>query len=137
MFYHVIVKPKSDKFYGEYKTDLTREQLIARFIEPYEQGNPVVINGKTVQPEDIERIKIAESDGTIESFIHQIRAEDQQSPVAIIGGPSYTYQAICRAKDVTDDFIEGPAGYKKHLQASSSPRSLSGTKSKVFIVHGP
>ena len=48
MYYHVIVKPKSDQFYGEYKTDLTKEQLISRFIEPYEQGMPIVINGKTV-----------------------------------------------------------------------------------------
>ena len=115
MYYHVIVKPKSDKYYGEYKTDLTKEQLISRFIEPYEQGMPIVINGKTVQPDDIERIKISESDRTIESFIPIIRAEHESSPVAIIGGPSYTYQAIGRAKDVTDDFIEGPRGYKKHL----------------------
>lgn len=36
MYYHVIIQPKSDKGYGEYKTDLTREQLISRFVEPYE-----------------------------------------------------------------------------------------------------
>ena len=84
MYYHVIVKPKSDQFYGEYKTDLTKEQLISRFIEPYEQGMPIVINGKTVQPDDLERITISESERTIESFIPQIRAEDQNSSVAII-----------------------------------------------------
>ncbi|WP_345862174.1 hypothetical protein [Shewanella algae] len=120
MYYHVIVKPKSDKFYGEYKTDLTKEQLISRFIEPYEQGMPIVINGKTVQPDDLERIKISESERTIESFIPQIRAERQNSSVAIIGGPSYTHQAIGRAKDVTDDFIEGAVGYKKALVKSQS-----------------
>jgi predicted nucleotide-binding protein len=138
MFYHVIIEPKSDKFYGEYKTDLTKEQLISRFIEPYEQGNAIVINGKTVQPNDIERIKITESDRTIESFIPQIRAEDQQSSVAIIGGPSYVYTAIGRAKDVTDDFIEGPVGYKKQFQKGSSVNSESGKndRNKVFIVHG-
>ncbi len=92
MFYHVIVKPKSDKYYGEYKTDLTKDQIIARFIEPYEQGKPIVINGKTIDPDDLERIKIAESDRTIESFIPQIKAEDRSSSVAIIGGPSYAYR---------------------------------------------
>ena len=138
MYYHVIVKPKSDKYYGEYKTDLTKEQLISRFIEPYEQGMPIVINGKTVQPDDIERIKISESDRTIESFIPQIRAEHQNSSVAIIGGPSYTHQAIGRAKDVTDDFIEGAVGYKKALTSSQStyPKTKSGQPTRVFIVHG-
>lgn len=138
MYYHVIVKPKSDKFYGEYKTNLTKEQLISRFIEPYEQGMPIVINGKTVQPDDIERIKISESERTIESFIPKIRAEHQNSSVAIIGGPSYTYQAIGRAKDVTDDFIEGPVGYKKALATSQSTdrKSKGSQPTRVFIVHG-
>lgn len=138
MYYHVIIKPKSDKFYGEYKTDLTREQMISRFIEPYEQGNPIVINGKTVQPEDLEQIKISESDRTIESFIPQIREEAQKSSVIRIGGPSYTHQAICRAKDVTDDFIEGAVGYKKALVSSKNNESTlrENDKRRVFIVHG-
>lgn len=138
MYYHVIVKPKSDKFYGEYKTDLTKEQLLSRFIEPYEQGMPIVINGKTVQPDDIERIKISESERTIESFIPQIRAENQNSSVITIGGPSYTHQAIGRAKDVTDDFIEGAVGYKKALTKTSSnvQKSMNSQPTRVFIVHG-
>lgn len=138
MYYHVIVKPKSDKYYGEYKTDLTKEQLLSRFIEPYEQGMPIVINGKTVQPDDIERIKISESERTIESFIPQIRAEKQNSSVITIGGPSYTHQAIGRAKDVTDDFIEGAVGYKKTLTetSSSAQKSSSSLPTRVFIVHG-
>tara|TARA_B110000196_G_C21037612_1_gene610791 strand:+ start:671 stop:850 length:180 start_codon:yes stop_codon:yes gene_type:complete len=44
MFYHVRIKPKSDKRYSENKTDLTREQLIARYIEFYEQGKAILIN---------------------------------------------------------------------------------------------
>ncbi len=138
MFYHVIIKPKSDKYYGEYKTDLTKEQLISRFVEPYEQGMPIVINGKTVQPNDLERITISKSEKTIESFIPQLKAEDQASSVAIIGGPSYTYQAIGRATDVTDDFIEGAIGYKKVLAEtkSNSQKSKEGETNRIFIVHG-
>ena len=138
MFYHVIIKPKSDRYYGEYKTDLTKEQLISRFVEPYEQGMPIVINGKTVQPNDLERIKISKSERTIESFIPQIKAEDRASSVAFIGGPSYTYQAIGRATDVTDDFIEGAIGYKKVLAETKNHahKSEKGEPNRVFIVHG-
>ena len=138
MFYHVIIKPKSDKYYGEYKTDLTKEQLISRFVEPYEQGMPIVINGKTVQPNDLERIKISKSERTVESFVPQIKAEDEASSVAFIGGPSYTYQAIGRAIDVTDDFIEGAIGYKKALAETKShaQKGKEGEPNRVFIVHG-
>ena len=138
MFYHVIVKPKSDKYYGEYKTDLTKDQLISRFVEPYEQGMPIVINGKTVQPDELERIKISKSEKTIESFISQIKAEDRASPVTFIGGQSYSHQAIGRAIDVTDDFIEGAIGYKKALSEtkSSVQKNKEGEPCRVFIVHG-
>lgn len=139
MYYHVIIKPKSDKFYGECKTDLTKEQLISRFIEPYEQGMPIVINGKTIQPNDLERIRIAESEKTIESFIPQIKAENANSSVTFIGGPSYTHQAISRANNVTDNFIEGAIGYKKGLtgnQITKNKVENAELNNKVFIVHG-
>ena len=135
MYYHVIIKPKSDKYYGEYKTDLTKEQLVSRFIEPYEQGMPIVINGKTIQPNDLERIKISESERTIESFIPQIKAERANSSVVMIGGPSYTYKAILRANDVTDSFIEGAIGYKKGLISTPVTENTE-PNNKVFIVHG-
>ncbi|MFP3851649.1 TIR domain-containing protein [Pseudomonas sp. W5-01] len=138
MYYHVIIQPKSDKGYGEYKTDLTREQLISRFVEPYEQGLPIIINGKTVQPEDLDRIKISESEKTIESFVAQIKYEHDRSSVAFIGGPSYSYLAIGRAKDVTDDYIEGPVGYKKSKQTLKTQKAAKSVtaSAKVFIVHG-
>lgn len=138
MYYHVIIEQKADKSYGEYKTDLTKEQLISRFITPYEEGMPIVINGKTIQPDDLERIRISKSERTIESFIPQIKAEDRASSVTFLGGPTYKHRAIEMANDVTDDFIEGAIGYKKALTATSNKVS-EGKKSpptQVFIVHG-
>jgi predicted nucleotide-binding protein len=137
VFYHVKIKPKSDKRYGETKTDLTQEQLVARYVEPYEQGKAILINGKTVQPDDIERFTISRSEKTIESYIPAIRAERMNSSVAVLGGPSYTHTAVSRAEDATDEFIEGPPGYKKEL-ISESVKAVSKPmdKGKVFIVHG-
>jgi predicted nucleotide-binding protein len=107
-------------------------------VEPYEQGLPIIINGKTVQPEDLDRIKISESEKTIESFVAQIKYEHDRSSVAFIGGPSYSYLAIGRAKDVTDDYIEGPVGYKKSKQTLKTQKAVKSVtaSAKVFIVHG-
>ncbi|PKO47588.1 MAG: hypothetical protein CVU29_01715 [Betaproteobacteria bacterium HGW-Betaproteobacteria-22] len=137
MFYHVIIQPKSDKLYGEYKTDLTREQLISRYVEPYELGKPILINGKTVMPHDIERITFHYSDKTIESYVPAIKAEDMNSRVTIIGGPSYIQRAINRSNDVTDEFIAGPPGYKSKLVNNNAAIEFERIdRSKVFIVHG-
>lgn len=137
MYYHVVIEPKvGDR---EYKTDLSKDQLISRYIEPYEQGLPIVINGKTIAPNFLERIQISESETVVESFIPQLKNEDRDSSVAIIGGPSYTLRAIWKTKDVTDDYISGPIGYLK--DSSSGPpvkrtKQVRLAKNKVFIVHG-
>lgn len=77
MYYHVIIKPKSDKYYGEYKTDLTKEQLVSRFIEPYEQGMPIVINGKTIQPNDLERIKFPRAKEQLSHLFLRLKQKEQ------------------------------------------------------------
>lgn len=139
MLYHVVIKEKNKekRYYGEHKTDLTKEQLIARFIEPYEQGNPITVNGMTILPSEIERIVIRASENTIESYIPAIKMEDQRSSLAVIGGPSYMERAVARAKDVTDEFITGPAGHKKQATTSQvSKKVRNHDVSKVFIVHG-
>ncbi len=138
MYYHVIVEKKSDKFYGEEKTDLTKEQLISRFINPYEQGLPIVINGTTIHPNELKRITIKESEKTIESFIPGIKAEDEEFSGIVIGGPSYTQRAIGKAKDVTDEFIAGPIGYMKSTisQSSAKIESKNPNLTQIFVVHG-
>lgn len=139
MLYHVVIKEKNKekRYYGEHKTDLTKEQLIARFIEPYDHGNPITVNGMTIQPSEIERIVVRASENTIESYIPAIKMEDQRSSVAILGGPSYMVRAVSRAKDVTDEFITGPAGHKKLATTSQVSKKLRNHDvSKVFIVHG-
>lgn len=138
MYFHVILTTREDKFYGECKTDLTREQLISRFIEPYDRGLPIMLNGKAIASAQIDRIRIAQSSATIESYFPILKQEDASSSVAIIGGPSYTHRAIYNATDVTDEFISGPPGWlKEKTDSSSSPKpAIKGDKNKVFIVHG-
>lgn len=136
MFYHVRVNLKSAKK-CENATDISKEKLISRFIEPYELGESFLINGRTVTVNDLERIQIYASERTIESFIPAIRAEQQNSSFVMIGGPSYSHTAMNRADKVTDDFISGPPGYKSNLKKLGKDNELnkSGGK-KVFIVHG-
>lgn len=116
---------------------MTKEQLILRFIEPYEQGRSIFINGKNIEPVDIERIKITQSEALIESYIQQIRMEDQGGALMLFAGISITGRAMSRTQDVTDDYIAGAPGYKKALTIAPSKANKSGKKPhQVFIVHG-
>ncbi|WP_353175812.1 nucleotide-binding protein [Delftia acidovorans] len=139
MYYHVYIETRLDAGRGEYRADLTREQLISRYLEPYELAKPIVINGRTIQTDSIKRIKVYQSNKLIEYYIPAIAYENSQSSVTFIGGPSNKETAILRSNDVTDEFIEGPAGYKLHLintQNTNMDTLTASNERKVFIVHG-
>ncbi len=162
MYYHVRITQKSNRSHDETKLDFSEEQIRERIIEPYEQSEPIIINGKTIPSEDIERIRISRSSNDSRQLIARAKAEEAASPIAIIGGPSFEWQAADLADDVTDQMILGPPGWrvpktKSKLKAeprantsgivrkSKTRKNTSRTEAlenrvrsrqKVFVVHG-
>lgn len=135
MFYHIRITEKSNKHHDETKVDLTEEQLRTRFVEPYEKGEPIIINGKTVNMKDLERIQISRSELNFNSMKPALEYEDMQSSVVVIGGASYEWRAADRAEDVTDQFIFGPSG-SKPSSTKNAPAKSDKSRKKIFVVHG-
>lgn len=122
VFYHICVEAgKGVDFKSEFRFDLSKEALISKFIEPYEQGSFIMINGVCISPEDLVRIRVFQTSVDLKSLLkHQ--------------GEKFTYDHIKNtAEDVTDEIIKGPPGYKK----SEIKENKSILQSdRVFIVHG-
>jgi predicted nucleotide-binding protein len=136
MYYHVRISLKSQKSSDETKTDLTEEQLVSRIITPYENAEPFILNGKTILPDDIERIRISKSEQSSEVIIRKIEGEDANSNVITIGGPSYSWRAANHAQDITDEIILGHVGFKKKLNSNKVEVNEEKSNNKVFVVHG-
>lgn len=138
MNYHVRITQRSKSWHDETKVDLTEEQLFSRIIKPYEEGHSIIINGKTITLNDIERIRISRSEKNSADLIEIIKMEDRRSSVGFIGGPSYEWRAAKRADDVTDEFIKDPPGHKKEYVKSDigNIKDIVNSDSKIFIVHG-
>lgn len=132
MYYHVKIMQKSNKKIEEKKFDLSREKLLSQFIVPYENGKDIIINGKAISIDDIERIKIRETFensskiGSISRFSMPKKAALQT--------PNETY-VLDDGKDVTDDFIQGAPGYKKN-NLSEKTEELKPRSNQIFVVHG-
>jgi predicted nucleotide-binding protein len=133
MPYHVRVTPRSDPNHPEVRLDLTREQLEERFLSPYREGRPIVIGGKTIAPEDIERIQISFTDHSSDELLPVVRAELQASPV--IRWLSEEWYVADRAKDVTDELIIGPPGTGLTSRPQAVGPPVEGAR-VVFVVHG-
>ncbi|WP_338826113.1 hypothetical protein MTBGP_04230 [Moorella thermoacetica] len=121
MYYHVRITQKSTKK-DEVKVDLTEEQMLQRVVVPYEQGESITISGKTITPNNIDRIRINRSKENAGEIIKQIKIEDRLSPIILLRGPSDEWRAADRAEDVTDQYIKGPPGYKRHLERGGKER---------------
>jgi predicted nucleotide-binding protein len=132
-YYHVRLTPKSDRSETEVKLDLSQEELEARFLQSYREGRPIVIGGRTIPPDDIERIRINVTDEPSERILPIILEERRQSSV-ITMVPNDWYVAAYGA-DVTDEFITGPPGTGVAARTGTVPLAVEGPR-VVFVVHG-
>jgi hypothetical protein len=134
MLYHIKIEEKNGS--GECITDLSEEILTNRFINPYSANEVIVINGAPIEPNDIKRIKVFESDTSLDSVIKQVEQEDydDESPYKIFNSAP-VWRAIEKAKDVTNKYITKAPG---QIKRQEQPKATNTTKDikKVFVVHG-
>lgn len=136
MYFHIkLLKSEED---GEIKVNITEEELIERYVEPYLTGDTIVINGTTIDPKNIYRVKITESKDSLDTIIQQIRNEDRldRSPYVFFRG-SAQWRAMDKFADVTENYINKPPGSnkKKKIIIKKSIDKQQDNK-KVFVVHG-
>jgi len=133
-YYHVRITTKSNRWIDdEVKLDLSKEQLTEKFLNPYECGTAIFVNGKTIGPDDIERIKISITDVDSSILLPQIKAKRGM-------GEWYEWYVIDKGVDITDELIFGPPGYKKSDNANGINRmgvvKIMPESNKIFVVHG-
>lgn len=82
MYYHVRITQKSNTIRDEIELDLNEERLCSQYIIPYENNESIFIDGKTIHPDDIERIKISrtESNSSILIPISNARRKEKRNP---------------------------------------------------------
>ncbi len=132
MLYHIRISKKPYPYSTEYNFDITKEQLENRFLNRFNQGQNIVINGKTVQLKDIEQIEIFETPkesiklGGPLSFsleTHELDKKRLWKNVSLAG------------KNITSDLITTPYGVEYQ---NKEDRMEDGVKDKriVFVIHG-
>jgi predicted nucleotide-binding protein len=102
-------------------------------LRPYREGRPIVVGGRTIPADDIERIRINKSDEDAATLLPRVIAERRRSNVfTTIGNDWYIADS---GTDVTDEFIQGPPGYARPQATEASMNDYPDSK-KVFVVHG-
>ncbi|HEY5987051.1 MAG TPA: nucleotide-binding protein [Streptosporangiaceae bacterium] len=144
MPYHirVFVEGETDAR-AEVKLDLDEATLERQFLRPYREGRNITVNGRSIPPDRIHRLKLSYSDLPSVELIKHLRQQDaaQSSPGIRAFGATYSYswRAAAGAQDVTDEFIEGPpgaAGVSQNVREEASPSTPTPDRRSIFLVHG-
>jgi predicted nucleotide-binding protein len=140
-FWSVIITPNSGRkgrsSDDAVAVDKDRDWIETRILSPRRLGQPVAVDGHTLEWSEIDRIRITVSDVPSGQVIERLKAQDRASSVAMFGGPSYKWRAAAAGKDMTDSLIDGPPGTEAVAPASSAkPRLKAGDRSRVMVVHG-
>ena len=139
-YYHVRVTQKSDRSHDEVRLDLTREELEERFLAPYRRGLPIIIGGKSILNNDIERIRITKTDqdsSHLGKVVDEERSRRIASGVLDIAGPSKAARIANKGEDVSDELITGPPGSDSNPASHSIQEVRPATDAReVFVVHG-
>jgi predicted nucleotide-binding protein/ElaB/YqjD/DUF883 family membrane-anchored ribosome-binding protein len=135
MNYHVRITPREKNSGIEVMMDLECSEVEARFLVPYRQELPIIINGRTFDPGDIERIAIARSTESSGLLIDRIKSK--RAAEKIFTYKPASWEIIEEAEDVTNQLISGPPGQysvsdSRGVEVSRPP---TGTET-VFVVHG-
>ena len=145
MYYHIVLE-LGEKFHKdiwdkiEIKTDISElDEVKLKFTEPYQLGNPILINGRTLPIDKIERLRVFSSDEKSEVLKETQRrhseARRRASNFVVIGGYSnHLESAILKEKEITDELILYPKGTKQNTIISTD--AIASIPTKVFIVHG-
>ncbi len=131
MYYHVRITEKSKNIFDEIELDLNEERLRSQFLTPYENNESIFIDGKTIPPDDIERIKISRTEDNSSTLIPNIRARKER--FYGLPRPSDGWYVAKEGEDVTYKFILGPPGYKR---SDEKIGDLKPQSNQIFVVHG-
>ena len=137
-YYHVRITLKSNPSHTEVELDISLEKLRERFVQPYIKGSHILINGRALSVEDIERININKTGphSIVLNATEKLLQEARSSRMLVDhNGRLPAWVLADKGEDVTGEFIAGPPGYgvEESFTVKQNPRS--NTSMRIFISH--
>ena len=133
-YFHVNITLEADSE-GEWEFDLSEDTLRRRFVTPYDAGDSIQIGGKWIQPSDIDRLLIYESEADASTLGRQ--HSDRMRGSGFISVRSPSVDAIeSYDRNVTSKWITRPPGKGRNAESGPESKSATSDATSVFVVHG-
>ena len=152
MYYQVAVNLKANPLMYEFVYDMSIDDVKQAILQPYVNGQAILINGKRLDESDIGRLQITETNhGSRELLLaasEEVELEGYPSTHPTIRYLPSSFQALYRetyislrmmnrGKDVTNEFIRGISlSTNTDSEVRSSQSRPDANANIVFVVHG-
>ncbi len=95
---------------------MSESQLLERVIQPYERGEPITLQGRTLPPDEVAEITVTKADDHVGghplSQLQRMWSQDRRSVGEWL---------VKTATDVTDTYVRGPAGAQSAKPQRAQP----------------
>lgn len=117
MVYHVGIVKRTGGFWSREIAilDLSRHELINNIVTPYHNGEEFTVDGRVIDPFNIEKIRINETQDDSTVLIPSIqkreklkRAVNRRKKIVVITGRTDRWYVTEEGNDVTNQFIKHP-----------------------------
>ncbi len=132
--YHVSITKKSDRSWDVVWLDLHWEELEERIIAPYHAGQPITINGQSISVDDIEQLRITETE--IDSSHLRLEVEQERRSGNVFADTTIDSDIANKGRDVTNMLITKPPGSESSSVVDDQQSRPSADARAVFVSHG-
>jgi hypothetical protein len=136
MPFHVqLTGPEVDEWGGFFALDLSPEQLEERLLQPYRAGEPITLDGRTVQPNEGLKVKITETENP--SSQQKLAAQNRTKRMSrTIGGATLTRWEVGFMGGVPIEQMTSSRGRRaKARTRSSGPIQSSASSGSAGASH--
>ncbi len=126
MYYHLIIEQTIKNSEKIYVYDLSEEQLINDYVEPYSSGKCFIVDGYNLDKTTISRFKIVSTENMVLDEISKIRAQNKR--FSIMFNKENIVDSDTYSKDETNNIL-------KNYNVNKIAQKVV-NKKYVFIVHG-
>jgi predicted nucleotide-binding protein len=137
-YYHchiVLAEQKRDKEY--FLNDLDKEKLLKTIIEPYVTGEQFMFDGYIINPKQVKRLKVTETENGVSFYANKHNDEMARARIADFG-TNRRELPINKGKDITIEILDDAkkASSAKIAATKTSDKKNIAINKNVFVVHG-
>ncbi|MCK6486245.1 MAG: hypothetical protein L6R00_19155 [Phycisphaerae bacterium] len=133
MYYHVYIELTAPEGGSEVKLGLTEDEFRRRILRPYDQGTSFVVNGRAILADNVKRLSVRRGTTPIQQLLAIARMRERASSVVVLGHDMVPYEAFLQGDDVTDEYVQGPPGWRRSATPDAARMARVRTAPKAFV----